>query len=416
VIAALKKHGIPEPFEIVGLHKGQFNRKGRDEHKLAPDQDIDKHWLLNNSEDKAVTEDADMNRLLQLAGMYHKPQVFETEDNQEGDQSPLSDVTDFVADVRGEKPKDPTKFDNTDGQKSILSEENGEFIPGQAAILIPATWMTGPNTEVVIQGYNSDNGTYLVSLESTGPGDEGESIGWYTADELTTPVGEATWQGAEDPYNWDPVMRDQIFKAAGEENRAAQKKKGQPVPNKLDTGRDLKSGPAPYRRGMQEDDVEEDYLVPPKQVDPHTNEEDDWYDPEDARRSMSRMGAHPEFTGKHEIQKPHLDTPAGAQAADDEWIVNQNAEQEQMAAMDDWDAFNKQGVEEEGELGNGYGEHHVADADDYFPTGNASNAAKDVGPSGARHGNNPMSQRMRTAESARIYEQYKRDFEDFKKK
>ncbi len=126
------------------------------------------------------------------------------------------------------------------------------------------------------------------------------------------------------------------------------------------------------------------------------------------------MGANPEFTGRHEIQKPHLDTPAGAQAAEDEWIINQNAEQEQMAAMDDWDVFNKQGVEEEGELGNGYGDHHAVDGEDFFPSGATSNVSRKVGPSGARHGDNPMSKRMAT-ESAKIYEQYKRDFENFKK-
>lgn len=66
-------------------------------------------------------------------------------------------------------------------------------------------------------------------------------------------VVEATWQGAEDPYNWDPVARAAVFKAAAEKVRAQRVKKGVPVPHKLDTGRVLKSGPAPYRRGVAED-------------------------------------------------------------------------------------------------------------------------------------------------------------------
>jgi hypothetical protein len=71
------------------------------------------------------------------------------------------------------------------------------------------------------------------------------------------PVEEATWQGAEDPYNWDPVMRAQIFAAASKENRARQIKKGQPVPHELDKGRTLKSKPQPFRRGVKEETVNE---------------------------------------------------------------------------------------------------------------------------------------------------------------
>lgn len=66
-------------------------------------------------------------------------------------------------------------------------------------------------------------------------------------------VKEATWQGAGDPYNWDPVARNAVFKAAAERVREKQKAKGQPVPHKLETGRTLKSGPAPFRRGVKED-------------------------------------------------------------------------------------------------------------------------------------------------------------------
>lgn len=66
-------------------------------------------------------------------------------------------------------------------------------------------------------------------------------------------VVEATWQGAGDPYNWDPVMRQQVFAAAAKKERAKQVARGQPVPHELDTGRPLKSKPAPFRRGMKED-------------------------------------------------------------------------------------------------------------------------------------------------------------------
>jgi hypothetical protein len=64
-------------------------------------------------------------------------------------------------------------------------------------------------------------------------------------------------QDISDPYNWDPVMRAQIFAAAAKENRARQIKKGQPVPHELDKGRTLKSAPQPFRRGVKEETVNE---------------------------------------------------------------------------------------------------------------------------------------------------------------
>ncbi len=53
-----------------------------------------------------------------------------------------------------------------------------------------------------------------------------------------------------DPYDWDPTLRKAIFAAAAER---VKKLPGSPQPNKLDTGRTLKSKPQPFRRGVSED-------------------------------------------------------------------------------------------------------------------------------------------------------------------
>jgi hypothetical protein len=72
---------------------------------------------------------------------------------------------------------------------------------------------------------------------------------------LLSRLKEATWQGANDPYNWDPVMRQQVFAAAAKKNREKQKAKGQPVPHELETGRSYKPkyNPPPRRGTANED-------------------------------------------------------------------------------------------------------------------------------------------------------------------
>jgi hypothetical protein len=53
-----------------------------------------------------------------------------------------------------------------------------------------------------------------------------------------------------DPYDWDPTLRKAIFAAAA---KKVKKLPGSPQPSKFDTGRPLKSAPAPFRRGVKED-------------------------------------------------------------------------------------------------------------------------------------------------------------------
>jgi hypothetical protein len=54
--------------------------------------------------------------------------------------------------------------------------------------------------------------------------------------------------------------------------------------------------------------------------------------------------------------------------------------------------------EEEYNLNNGYDDINCADGDDYFPDGADSPVVKNVGPSGARQGDNPEQKHMQVAE------------------
>lgn len=74
---------------------------------------------------------------------------------------------------------------------------------------------------------------------------------------------EATWQGAADPYNWDKVARDAVFKAAADKVRAKRKAAGQPVPNKLETGRPYKpTYNPPPRRGTANEEIVNEGNIP----------------------------------------------------------------------------------------------------------------------------------------------------------
>jgi hypothetical protein len=55
-------------------------------------------------------------------------------------------------------------------------------------------------------------------------------------------------------------------------------------------------------------------------------------------------------------------------------------------------------VEENFDLNNGYDDTSEADAPDYFPNGADSPVTKDVGPSGARQGDNPEQKKMQVDE------------------
>lgn len=60
-----------------------------------------------------------------------------------------------------------------------------------------------------------------------------------------------------------------------------------------------------------------------------------------------------------------------------------------------------------GDIKNGYGDDHEADPEDYFPTGAVQNLVKNVGPSGSRHGDNPMQKNMREKDAEDLEESAK---------
>lgn len=62
----------------------------------------------------------------------------------------------------------------------------------------------------------------------------------------------------------------------------------------------------------------------------------------------------------------------------------------------DDDIYEMDDIEED--LDNGYNDVHDASSNDYFPSGADSPVVRTVGPSGARHGDNPEQKRMQIAE------------------
>src|SRR5690606_7793031 len=70
-------------------------------------------------------------------------------------------------------------------------------------------------------------------------------------------------------------------------------------------------------------------------------------------------------------------------------------------------------MDESADYHNGYDNVKDVDAKDYFPTGEHGTPATYAGPSGARHGNNPMSTSMKVSET--LEEKYIRQYEAFLK-
>lgn len=83
------------------------------------------------------------------------------------------------------------------------------------------------------------------------------------------------------------------------------------------------------------------------------------------------------------------------------------------AGFDHGEDFTEMGEVDE-DLQNGYEDHHMVDGQDMFPKGATSQPAGDIGPGGAKHGDNPMSTRMKTAEN-KIYESYKLAYRRFRR-
>lgn len=61
-------------------------------------------------------------------------------------------------------------------------------------------------------------------------------------------------------------------------------------------------------------------------------------------------------------------------------------------------------VEAPGDLQNGYGKHHTANGDDYFPDGADSPVVKNTGPASAKQGDNPMQKAMKDNQKDEIHE------------
>lgn len=58
-----------------------------------------------------------------------------------------------------------------------------------------------------------------------------------------------------------------------------------------------------------------------------------------------------------------------------------------------------------GDLSNGYGDHHEAKGDDYFPDGADSPVVKNAGPASAKQGDNPMQKAIKDNKKDEIHEE-----------
>lgn len=66
------------------------------------------------------------------------------------------------------------------------------------------------------------------------------------------------------------------------------------------------------------------------------------------------------------------------------------------------------------DLQNGYQDQHCVDADDYFTSGATGPAPRKLGPGAASQGDNPLATSMRVTESTDLFEKYLTEYQQFK--
>jgi hypothetical protein len=107
-------------------------------------------------------------------------------------------LSDLIEDMQ-----DPGMWDEgeeEDEMKEAMEESffSGPFVEGSKAVFVGNTWNASPGTVVTILGKNN-SGQYFIAHESSGPGDEGEGIGWVEASELEPMHTEETIQQTPTP-------------------------------------------------------------------------------------------------------------------------------------------------------------------------------------------------------------------------
>lgn len=342
------------------------------------------------------TMDKEMQEMLRLAGMYVKPEVYEAEDNTDGEESPLTNASDSVDAQRGEKSTDRSKFKNKDGQKSVLSEDEQEWIEAVRS----AMEYIDAEHEIAYDAA-SENGQMFDNVKH---------MSWFI-DEVANKIIELGLVGV-------PPVTDEEPSEFGSFDDMADLEDDFEDDFYVDEGAD---------------EVEEDMLIKPKDAPGYDDEEDyeEDYEEECATNEEDVLG------GVKDMSRPDLRDKSGDRFTTFEKCrVDIYNEEAYYALADEFGpeldfGFNKNDVivpcdvesaEEflvnagfeadvdfemvefvEEDLNNGYRNQRKFDGQDFFPSGETSNVSKDRGPAGAKHGDNPMYTRAKVKEN-NIYE------------
>lgn len=411
-----------------------------------------KNTVKENIEDDLV-------RILRLAGMMVKPEKYDLpccddgcddeEANEEGEESVFTNTSDFVDEIRGEPPQDHDSFENPFGDESVLTdsveeavgdlEKLSDTLPkaldktglpwaankvGDKIAGVGREWEWEQKAEKE-QRKRDKKGRYSLRNQDL------RTVADDVIRAYSEKQGKAPRFSTEKAYekelrrNWLPQIyktpkylkfnqpTDEQIKELAKImlDKAKNMKEDRNMDEKFDWDSVLEQENKWRRiehRDLAEDEVEEDFLADPEEIE-HGPEEDDVeeemlggnkssvliYNEEVFYTLQDHFGADLDFgRTADEVLVPasHEDLRAFLSAE-----FREGADYELESPMEE-------------DLQNGYEDRRTHDADDFFPTGAVSNTSKAHGPEAAKHGGNPMATKMRTNESADVYEKLKQEY------
>lgn len=319
------------------------------------------------------TMDKDMQEMLRLAGMYVTPTVYEQ--NESGDESPLTNTKDSIDRLGKEIQKDKdkkkdNKFKNEDGDLSVLSESDEQ------------EWIDAVNT--ALEYIDAEHEVaYDVASANGQMFDNVRHMSWFI-DEVAGKLIELGMVGTSPN---EGMGDDDIFRTYSDD----------------------------YEDDLEEafGDVEEDALFKPEEAPAYDDEKEDEDFESECGMSEEGDGQPCSIVSLYDNERVYyaLADKFGAEVdfGDSDYQVMVPGSPEEVQGYLAGFGF-KPGTDYEVEshveedMNNGYYDQQTHDADDFFPTGATSNVTKDRGPAGAKHGDNPMSTRAKVKENRAIYE------------
>jgi hypothetical protein len=405
----------------------------------------------------AVKEDVEdeLVRMLRLAGMMVKPEKYDLpccddEDaNEEGEESVFTNTSDFVDEIRGEPPQDHETFDNPFGDESVLTDSVEEAVGDLEKLsdTLPKAidktglpwlankvgdkisgvrreweWQEKADKEQrkrdkkgrynlrdedldtvaddIIRAYSEKQGN-APSLSTEKAYEKELSRTWLKQIYKTPKYSRFNKPTDEQIKELAKIMLDKT-KNMKEDRNMDEKFDWDSVLEQENKWRRIE------HRDLAEDEVEEDFLADPEEVE-HGPEEDEVEEmAEDANTSVLVNNEEvyyalaDEYTDRLNFGNGKNEVVIPASQEEVRQVMNMNGFREGT----DYELDSYFGED----LQNGYDDRREHDADDFFPTGAVSNASKAHGPEAAKHGGNPMATKMRTNESADVYEKLKQEY------